>query len=247
MKFKKANALFLVSCSLLAGCNNEPKTALLSNAQFVLYNSCDEALLFHAPSLEEFTNLYNSNLNYIILFSEDDCSACKYFNPIIKKYVEETHQLVIKVGGENRYKIEQEYKDRFFPNSGVLTPALFVKENGDNIYKVDYDQYMGTYGVFKRHMNSKFKTSKCAYFTAEIPGKSRIISNYTYVSFQSNETFKNKLSDKLMNTEKNVLISPDFTNNFMTVYEKNLNGDFDVVRTTPINDELDDETIEKYL
>ena len=247
MKFKKVCGLLLISCSLLAGCNDESKTALLGNAQFTLYNSCDEAFLFHNPSLEEFTNLYNSNLNYIILFSENGCSACEAFDPIIKKYVEETHQFVIKVEGEDKYKIQQEYKDKFFPDSNILTPSLFIKENGDNIYKVDYSKYMGTYGAFKRHMNSKFKTSKCAYFTAEIPGKSRIISNYTYVSFQSNETFKNKLSDKLMNTEKNVLISPDFINNFMTVYEKNLNGDFDVVRTTPITDELDDETIAKYL
>ena len=169
------------------------------------------------------------------------------FDPIIKKYVEETHQFVIKVEGEDKYKIQQEYKDKFFPDSNILTPSLFIKENGDNIYKVDYSKYMGTYGAFKRHMNSKFKTSKCAYFIAEIPGKSRIISNYTHVAFQSNETFKNKIADKLMNTKKDVIISTNFENNFMTVFEKNLDGDFDVARTTPITDELDDETIAKYL
>ena len=247
MKFRKVYALFLVVSSLLAGCNDESKTALLANAQFTLYNQCDEPLLFHQPSYEEFTNLYTSNLNYIILFSEKGCSACEFFDPIIKKYVEETHQLVIKVEGENKYQIEKEYKDKFFPNSGVTTPSIFIKEKGDNIYQVNHSKYMGTYRAFKRHMDSKYKTSKCAYFTAEIPGKSPVISNYTYVSFQANDAFKNKLSNKLMNTQKDVLISSNFEGSFMTVFEKGLSGEFEITRTTPITDELEDETIAKYL
>ena len=247
MKFRKVYALFLVAGSLLAGCNDESKIALLGNGQFTLYNECDDELLFYQPSLEEFTNLYNSNLNYIILFSKKGCSACETFDPIIKKYVEETHQFVIKVEGEDKYKIENEYRDKFFPNSGVTTPSIFIKENGNNIYQVDYYKYMGTYTAFKRHMDSKYKTSKCAYFTAEITTKSPVISNYTYISFQSNETFKNKIPGKLMNTQKNVLISSNFKENFMTVFEKNSSGEFEITRTTPITDELDDEAIAKYL
>lgn len=247
MRFRKVYALFLVASSLLAGCNDESKTALLSNGQFTLYGNCDKTLLFHQPSLEEFSNLYNSNLNYIILFSQTSCSACEHFDPIIKKYVEETHQFVIKVDGEDKYKIENVYKNKFFPDSNVVTPSIFIKEKGNNIYQVDYSKYMSTYNAFKRHMDSKFKTSKCAYFTAEIPGKSPIISNYTYVSFQTNDAFKNKLSNKLMNTQKDVLISSNFEASFMTVFEKGLSGEFEIIRTTPINDELEDETIAKYL
>ena len=247
MKFRKGCVLLLVAGSLLAGCNDESKTALLSNSQFTLYGSCDETALFYHASLEEFRNLYNSNLNYIILFSDEGCSSCNLFNPIIKQYVEETHQFVIKVEGEDKYKIANEYKDKFFPNSSVSTPSIFIKENGDNVYQVDHSQYMGTYGAFKRHMNSRYKTSKCAYFTAEIPGKSQVISNYTYVAFQSNETFKNKISGKLTNTQKDVLISSNFEDNFMTVFEKGSSGEFEIARTTPITDELDDETIAKFL
>lgn len=247
MKFKKVYALFLVAGSLLAGCNNDSKTELLGNGQFTFYGNCDESLLFQQTSLGEFTNLYNSNLNYIILFSEKGCSACEDFEPIIKQYVNETHQFIVKVEGDDKYKIEDEYKDKFFPNSNVLTPSIFIKEKGGNIYQVDYSKYMGTYGAFKRHMDSRYKTSKCAYFNAEIPGKSPIISSYTYVAFQSNEAFKNKISDKLMNTQKDVLISTNFENNFMTVFEKGPSGELEIVRTAPITDELDDETIAKYL
>lgn len=247
MKLKKSYVLFLVAGSLLAGCNNDSKTALLGNGQIMLYGECDDSFLFHAPSIEEFTNLYNSNLNYIILFSDEGCSACQSFDPIIKEYVQKTHQFVIKVDGEDKYKIQEEYKDKFFPKSNVLTPSLFIKENGDNFYQVDYSKYMGTYSAFKRHMDSRYKTSKCAYFNGEIPGKTPIISEYTYVAFQSNDIFKNKISDKLMNTQKDVLISTNFEKNFMTMFKKNFSDEFDIVRTTPITNELDDETIAKFL
>ena len=106
---------------------------------------------------------------------------------------------------------------------------------------------MGTYNAFKRHMNSKFKTSKCGYFLGEIPGKTPIISSYTYVDFKANDTFKNKLSNKILNSQNNVIISSNFDSNTMTVFEKDLGGEFTIARTTPISDDLDDETIAKYL
>ena len=181
------------------------------------------------------------------MFSQEGCSACQNFDSIIKQYINETHQFVLLVDGEDKYKIQDEYKDKFFPESNILTPSIFVKENGDNIYNVNYSKYMNTYPAFKNHMDSRYKTSKCAYFSVEIPGKTPIISNYTYVSFQANETFKNKISPKILDTENNVLISTNFEKNFMTVFEKNLSGDFDIARTTPITDDLDDETIAKYI
>ena len=247
MSYRKISSLILIAGSLLTGCGKSGDIPLLCNSDFILYQTMSENHLFYTPSFEEFNNLYNSNLNYIIFFTEPGCSACQSFDPIIKEYIQNSHQFVVKVDGEDKYKIQNEYKEKFFPDSGILTPSIFIKENGDNFYNVNYSKYMQTYNAFSRHMESRYKTSKCAYFCGQIQEKSPVISEYSQISFISNDTFKNKLSSKLMNTEKNVVISTDFDYNSMTLFEKDLNDEFAIVRTIPITDELDDETIAKYL
>ena len=243
MQIRKSVALFLIGGSLLAGCGKSGDTPLLANSDFVMYQTMSDEHLLYKASMDEFDNLYNSNLNYIILISNETCPACLEFNPIIKKYVQETHQFVVKVEGADIYTINSKYNGKF----ATTTPSLYVKENGGNLYNVDWSKYMHTYRAFSNHMESRYKTSKCAYFCGQISEKSPVISQYSQISFVSNDTFKNKLSSKLMNTEKNVVISTDFEYNAMTVFEKDSSGEFAIARTTPITDELDDDTIAKYL
>lgn len=247
MKFRKTIVLFLIGSSLLAGCKKEEKILLLSNSDFSLYGDVSDEHLFYVPTLEEFTNLYNSNLNYIIMFSDEGCSACQQFAPIIEKYIKNTHQLVVKIDGVDKYKIQEEYKDKFFPDSGILNPSIFVKENNDNLYKVDYSSYMKTYRVFNKHMNSRYETSKCAYFCGEIARKSPVISNFSLVKFQSNDTFKNKISPKLLGSEKNVFIESNFEENSLSIFEQNSDGKFEQKNTVEITDELSEEIILNYL
>ncbi|MBQ0009467.1 MAG: thioredoxin family protein [Firmicutes bacterium] len=247
MKFRKLNVLILLSGSLLMGCGKSGDTPLLMNSDFVLYETISDDHLFYSPTLQEFDNLYNSNLNFIIMFSEEGCSACESFAPIIKEYIQDTKYLVVKIDGPKNPEIENKYKDILFKDSGVKYPALFVKENEDNFYRVDYSKYMQTKSAFSRHMESRYKTSKCGYFLGEIPRKTPIISNYTYVDFKANDTFKNKISNKILNSQNNVIISSNFDSSTMTVFEKDLSGEFTIARTTPISNDLDDETISKYL
>ena len=247
MKLRKFTFLILLSTPLLSGCGKQGDTPLLLNSDYLLYGDVSENHLYYQPTLEEFDNLYNSNLNYIILFSEDGCTACDRFKPIIEEYILDTHYFVVKVDGNDRAKIENKYRDVFFKENNIKYPSLIVKENSDNFYNVDYSSYMRTYRVFSRHMKSRYKTSKCAYFCGEISGKSPIISDFTLVNFESNDVFKNRISSKLLNTEKNVLIKSNFNKNSMTVFEKNSDNQFVVKMNTEIDEKLDDETIEKYL
>ncbi len=247
MKLRKIASLLIASLSVLSGCSNEDKKPLLAHADYVLYGEMDSNNLFFNPSLEVFDNLYNSNLNFIVMFSDEGCSACQEFKPIIEKYVKNTHQLVVEISGNDKYKINQKYKDKFFVDSQVRTPSVFVKENDDNIYRVDYSTYMKTYNVFKRHMESRYKTSKSAYLYSEIPGKTPIISKYSYVGFTANDTFKNMLSQKILNTKNDVIVSSNFDSNFISLFEKNSDGNFVASKTTQIDEQITDEIINQFL
>ena len=83
------------------------------------------------------------------------------------------------------YRIQEKYNDKFFPNTNAKFPSIFVKENNNNIYRVDYTSFMGTYGAFKNHLASRYQTSKCAYFYGEITEKSPVISQYSLITFNS--------------------------------------------------------------
>ncbi len=246
MKTRKAITLLFISSALLTSCNNEPKKALLANSNLTLYGSLDGTELLQGCYLEEFNNLYNSDLNFIIVFSEKGCSACEAFAPILEQYIKETNTYVLNIT-PNQQDICEAYKDKFFPNSGILTPSVFVKEKGDTIYNVDYAQYMKTYRVFKRHMDSRYKTSKCAYFCDEIPGKSRINLNYSTITFQANNVFKNKISPRLMDTEKDVVIEYNSESNFLYHFEANSKGEIVETRKDKIDENLTDEIINYYI
>lgn len=247
MNFKRTAILLLMTSTLLSGCNDAGKKSLLLNSDYLLYGEIKTEHLFLTPSLKEFTNLYNSDLSYIVMFSDEGCSTCNDFAPIIKDYVLNTHQLVVSVNGADKYKINEEYRDKFFKDSMISTPSIFIKEKGDEIYQVNYEKYMRTYSAFSRHLSSKYKNSKSAYFCEEITTKSPIISSYSHIYFEANDTFKNKISDKIMNTEKDTLIESNFLIQSLTKFAKNENGEMVITDTDFITEEISEETISKYL
>lgn len=239
MKFRKFGALVLMSTALLSGCDKTPKTKLLSNSDFLLYGEIDDSHLFYKPTVEEFGNLYNSNLNFVVMFTQEGCSACIEFEPIIKEYVKETHQLVLNISGDIYAPIVNQY----FTDFDVKTPQIFIKENSPKFYMVDYASYMKTYKVFKRHMDSRYETAKYSYFCGKIAGKSPIFSNFTQVDFISNDTFKNVVYSKAISSQNNVVFSSNFSAQSLSI----LNSDFSVTKTVTIDENLTDEIVAQYL
>ncbi len=134
MQFKKISALLVTATALLSSCYKEPKIKLLSNSDFLFYGEVDDSHLFYTPTIEEFENLYNSNLNYVVMFSQAGCSACQQFEPIIKQYIKETHQLLVTITDE----IIEPIKTKFFTDFHVMTPSIYIKENDTNFYEVNY-------------------------------------------------------------------------------------------------------------
>lgn len=239
MKFRKVGTLLLTFTALISGCDKKPKIKLLSNSDFLLYGEIDDSHLFYKPTFEEFENLYNSDLNFIVMFSQTDCSACQQFEPKITQYVKETHQLVVTISEE----LKEPIKNKFFSDFHVMTPQIYIKENSSKFYLVDYASYMRTYGVFKRHMDSRYETAKYSYFCGEIDGKTPIFSNFAKVDFVSNDTFKNNILAKAISSQNNVVFSSNFESQSLSI----INSDFSIAKSTTINEELTLEIIKEYL
>ena len=239
MKFKKVNALLLTFVALLSGCDKPSKMKLLSNSDYLLYGEVDDSHLFYKPTIEEFENLYNSNLNFVVMFTQAGCSACQQFEPIITQYVKETHQLLVTITDE----LIDPIKTKFFSSFHVMTPQIYVKENSNNFYEVNYASYMKTYGVFKRHMASRYETAKYSYFCGEIAVKTPIFSNFTKVDFVSNDMFKNNILETAISSQNNVAFSSNFESQSLSI----INNDFSISKSAPINEELTLGIIKEYL
>ncbi len=239
MKFKKVSALLLTFTALLSGCGKPLKMKLLSNSDYLLYGEVDDSHLFYKPTIEEFENLYNSNLNFLVMFSQAGCYACQQFEPIITKYVKETHQLLVTITDE----LIDPIKTKFFSNFHVMTPQIYVKENSINFYEVNYASYMKTYGVFKRHMDSRYETAKYSYFCGEIAGKNPIFSNFTKVDFVSNNIFKNNILEEAISSQNNVAFSSNFESQSLSI----INNNFSIAKKDLIAENLTEEIINQYL
>ncbi len=239
MKIKKISALLITFSAMLSSCYKEPKIELLANSDFLLYGEVDDSHLFYTPTIEEFENLYNSNLNYVVMFSQNGCSACQQFEPIITQYVKETHQLLVTISDD----IIEPIKTKFFSDFHVMTPSIYIKENDTNFYEVKYASYMKTYRAFKRHMNSRYETAKYSYFCGKIDGKTPIFSNFTKINFVSNDTFKNNVFGKAIYSENDVVFSTNFESQSLSI----INNDFSVLKSDLINENLVAEITDQYL
>lgn len=241
MKLRFLTVIALASSAVLAGCDKAPKMELLLNSDFLLYGNVDDSHLFYKPTLEEFDNLYNSNLGFIIMFSQEGCSACDQFEPKITQYVKETHQLVIKIKDE----LTEPIRTKYFSDFHAVTPQVFVKSSSDFnpiLSEIDYSSYMKTYGVFKRFMNKMYESAKYSYFCGEIAGKTPIFSNFTKVDFVSNDDFKNIVYSKAVSSKNNVVFSTNFEAQSLSI----VNSDFSIKKSNSINENLT-QIIEQYL
>ena len=242
MKFRKASTLLLTFTALLSSCDKPQKMKVLSNSDYLLYGEIDDSHLFYKPTLEEFDNLYNSNLGFVVMFSQEGCSACQQFEPIIKEYIKETHQLLVTITDALIQTIETKY----FSDFDVKTPSIYVKQTAEfntAFYQVNYASYMRTYNVFKHHMNSRFETAKYSYFCGEIAGKTPIFSNFTKVDFVSNNTFKNNILVKAISSQNNIAFSSNFVSQSLSI----INNDFSIAKSDLITDNLTEEIINQYL
>lgn len=247
MKFKKICVLFVSIASLLCGCKNneDNRKNLLANSDYLLYGNISENHYFYTPTSEEFDGLYASGLNFIVLFSEEGCSACEQFAPIIKEYIKETHAFVVTIGGADEIKIKEDYKYTFFKDGNFKYPAVFVKEENNSIFTVDYASYMKTYNVFKRHMDSRYKISKYGTFDGKINAKSSIISEFTKIDFLPFGAFKTLIKPNLEVSQKTCLLSiKDY--NRISLLSKDENGDFLETKSLEFNNETTQQDLVTY-
>lgn len=247
MKLKRALILLAAGCALLTGCQkDEDKLALLCNAEYTISGEVSDSDLFVTPTVDEFSNLYNANLNYIILFTQANCSYCERFDSIIRDYIKETHQMVFLVNEQNKDTINAQFNDKFFPDKVAVYPSLFVKENNDQIYKVDNDSYMQTYGAFKRQMDSRYKTAKYSYFSGEITAKSWINREFTYLEFNTNDAFKNNVYPLLISSQKEVLISYKKDDMYIRIIGRNDKGEFYNKNELKIDEKTNEENLKNF-
>jgi len=247
MQIKNTALLLLIATSLLSGCNDESKISLVANSDYFLYGEVSNDSLFVEPNLEQFTDLYNSNLNFVIYYTIPGCSACDEFAPKMEEYSKNSHQLIVKLSENNFTEIDKVFGSKLFSGNSRPSPSVLIKENNDEIYTVDYASYMKTYNVFKRHMNSRYKNAKYSYFSGEITTKSWINREFTYLQIINNEVYKNNVLLSLKNTQKDVIFSFIKDTMHASIIGRNDKGELYSKDEAIINEKITQETLSKFL
>lgn len=251
MQIKRFLLILGLVPTVLSSCNDENKTLLIANPNFLFNEKIEENEIFVEGNLKNFDDIINTDLNFIVFFSNKDCAPCERFLPIIKEYAINSHALVINVDIRENYDVIEAYGEMFYePNAkGKIlpdAPRLMVAKGNGSVYKVNNGSYMQTYKAFSNHMNSKFKPSNISYFTEEITGKSWINKEFTYLKYINNDAYTNKVKPMLKNVKKETIISKSNGTMNVSIIGRNENGELYTKKASEITSETPQSILDEF-
>jgi len=213
---KKFIPLLFSSICLASSCScfgNDGKIKIAKNLDVVLFNKENDYL--DADYSEISANL-DVNANFALYFSEDGCSSCEEFSPIMDSYLKESNMMVYKIDvNEDKEvfnKLQKEYSSKLFNNEETLSlPALCVYADKEANY-VDYSSYMKTEMAFKNYMNQKYRVVDLCFTSGDIYSLDFIDKKFAYVNFDFDNDkhvnlFKSKLEKIAYSSNRTVIIS----------------------------------------
>lgn len=216
---KKLFTLVIIPISLACSCslfNEQNKTKLAANIDTFLFNK-ENAYL--APEVDKISANLEVNANFVIYFTEEGCSSCEGFAPIMDNYIQSKNVMVykfdVKKDEEAFNQFKNEYGQKFFnePLSGVgLTLPAVCVVNEDKVTYVDYESTMKTQNVFLNHMNSKYDVGNVYYINSDPFEYEFSNKEFAYINFDfSNENllglYNSKLKDLVYSSKRKVIIS----------------------------------------
>lgn len=209
MRKNRITTSLIVLPFILSGCSFKGTSPMIRNGD-LLYLEVDEPNYFRDVNCADLTTLFESNSDYLLMFTRKGCSSCEEFKPIIENYIKKTNQVVYSYEiSESDFMNEfvPQYGNKFFPSNEILTPALFVGE-GLEVKELDHNRFM-TKPMFTNLMRGQVYETNVYSFT-------RFNS---YLKFKENnspfETYiydrKNKTASDSFNLSKEMLYKSENT------------------------------------
>ena len=199
----------LVSC----GANyEESKAKLAANINTYLYEKDND---FLTPNIDEILANLRVKAGFAIYFSNEGCSACEEFSPIINSYMSETNLMIYKYDitkdREEFNKLKESCGNHIFGESTLATPSLCVLHD-DKVEYVDYDSYMKTQNAFNNYMNRTYQVRPVYYtkgnvFLTEFTNKEFAYVTFDYTNEDLVSLYLRKIHEQVYKAEKPVIVT----------------------------------------
>lgn len=222
---KKFIPLLTLLAIAVSACSNFTHTKIAGDI--------DEFLGIKGPEYQQpITANITANLELSVPFSlyltNEGCSSCEVFSPIIDKYQKEVKLLTYKYDvnkdrNEFNELIEKHGDFLFGKNkSNVTTPTYLLVDKDKNIYNVNYNSYMKTEGAFYNFMNSKFSLSNVYFTTGDVMKKNFVNKEFIYIYLDFNNINLRSILDESVlpnayKSTKTTIISDYYEDDFMHV------------------------------
>ena len=212
--------LAMIPLVALSACNplpNENKTKICGNIGTFLYKDENRYL---TPDINDISASFKIDASFAIYFTNDGCSSCDEFAPIMYEYMSKSNMMIYKFDlAYNEKEIndfKKAYGDKFFSkdslgNYKVPTPAVCVI-NQDSIEYVNYASYMQTEQAFFNYMESTYAIGNVYYTHGDIFKTDFDDVEFAYVYFDFDNTqlmslYKTKLQNKVNKSNRTVIVS----------------------------------------
>lgn len=255
---KKFIPLLFSSICLASSCScfgNDGKIKIAKNLDVVLFDKENDYL--DADYSEISANL-DVNANFALYFSEDGCSSCEEFSPIIDSYLKESNMMVYKIDvNEDKEvfnKLQKEYSTKLFNNEETLSlPALCVYANNEANY-VDYSSHMKTEMAFKNYMNQKYRVVDLCFTSGDIYSLDFVDRKFAYINFDFENDrhvnlFKTKLEKIAYSSNRTVIISNYNEDDIVHIRYtgKNAKGERFSIKEFGVNEDTNENVVREVL
>lgn len=172
---------------------------------------------YQTPDIEKISANIEINASFAVYFTNEGCSDCINFKPIMDEFILEHNYMVYKFDYDADYEsiisLKEKYGDKFFASSEspLTLPALAIVNEG-NVEYVNSESYMKTKNAFFNYMNSHYIESNVYYTSGNVFDREFNNKEFAYVYFDyQNESlmnlYKTKLDQPVKTSKRKVIVS----------------------------------------
>lgn len=207
----------LVGSTACSSFQEDGRTSISGNIGTFLYKDENNYL---APDISDISVSFKINASFAIYFTNDGCSSCDEFAPIMYEYMHKSNMMIYKFdlayNEEDINDFKKAYGERFFSkdakgNYKVPTPSVCIV-TPDSIDYVNFASYMQTENAFFNYMESKYKIGNVYYTHGDVFKTDFDNREFAYTYFDFDDTqlmsiYKTKLQNKVNKSNRTVIVS----------------------------------------
>lgn len=205
-----------VATFLIINTFNQDRTKLLRNYAYFKDGNLTNQNEYQSLNKDEIDELLNLGIPFIVYLTNDTCSHCQRFKPIMDEWVKNEAHFVVRLSGDDAENINFYYnglfeRENLNGDKNLSFPTVGIMKSKTEFDIINNQKYMQTKSAFMYYMNKTYETSN-VYYTKNNVFNDEIKKEYTYISYMQDMSnislYNDKLKNKIIASNNYIVISP---------------------------------------